>query len=112
MCGIGFIARVDGQPARSIVADGLLALRRLAHRGASDALPHVDGCGVMTGIPWRLFERESGTRVPVGVSRAAGMFFLGEAARSDAMAIVERELRVAAVVMPARGSCPRSSPRE
>src|SRR5436190_12189930 len=104
MCGVGFLARVDGLPSRAIVADGLLALRRVAHRGASDALGAVpgagapglsvpgagapglsvpgagapglsiDGCGLMTAIPWRLLERAA-DRVPVGVCRAAGMFF-------------------------------------
>src|SRR5436190_5753086 len=107
MCGVGFLVRVDGRASRSIVADGLLALRRVAHRGASDALGAVagegtpglsiDGCGVMTAIPWRLLERAA-DRVPVGVCRAAGMFFVADGHQSGALEVVERELRVAGAI--------------
>src|SRR5579872_2952931 len=93
-CGVGFIARIDGEPTRAIVADGLLALRRLTHRGAPESLGSVDGCGVMTAIPWRHLEREDGVRVPAGPCRALGMCFVGDADRAAAVEIVERELRV------------------
>jgi len=97
MCGVGFLARVDGQPSRALVTDGLAALRRMTHRGAPAHLGAVDGCGLMTGIPWRLLERAA-ARVPAGVCRAAGMFFVADGHQSDAIEIVERDLRVAGAI--------------
>jgi len=125
MCGVGFLARVDGQPSRAIVADGLLALNRVAHRGASDALGpipregapglsvpggapglsvpggapglSIDGCGLMTAIPWRLLEGAC-DRLPVGVCRAAGMLFVADGHHGATIDIVERELRVAGAI--------------
>ena len=115
MCGVGFIARVDGAATRSIVSDGLLALRRVAHRGALDALGSVDGC-VITAIPWRHLERD--VQLPTGRSRGLGMLFVQSGGpcppdrqsggpcpadrhgnhRAEAIAIVERELRVAGAI--------------
>ena len=51
-CGVGFIAHTRGRAGRDIVAHGLSALRRLTHRGAEASLGAVDGCGVLTAIPW------------------------------------------------------------
>ena len=94
-CGVGFIARVRGDAGRDIVSLGLAALRRLAHRGASPALGAVDGCGVLTAIPWRLVEQAFAGRLPVCRTRALGMLFVHPSDRSRASAIVERELAAA-----------------
>ncbi|HEY6213347.1 MAG TPA: hypothetical protein VIW45_13740, partial [Vicinamibacterales bacterium] len=101
MCGVGFLARVDGAATRAIVADGLVALRRVAHRGAPGALGSVDGCGVMTAIPWRHLDR--GVRPSVdGLGarrpRALGMFFAADADVLEATDLIERELRIAGAV--------------
>src|SRR3954469_20704589 len=94
-CGVGFIADVHGRAGHDVVAHGLAALRRLTHRGAPAALGAVDGCGVLTAIPWTLLERGMGGRVPTTRTRALAMLFAHPADRIRAMAIVDRELRAA-----------------
>src|SRR5437868_2487482 len=91
-CGVGFIARPDGQASRSVVALGLAALRRLAHRGAPAALGAVDGCGVLTAIPWRLFDAQTAA-LPSGRTRAVAMAFVDPADEARGRALIERELR-------------------
>src|SRR5262249_42761693 len=66
---------------------GLVALRRLTHRGAPAHLGAVDGCGVLTAIPWALLGEPSG-----GGTRALGMLFVGHSADSRARQLVEGEL--------------------
>src|SRR3954453_10014006 len=86
-CGVGFIAHVHGSAGHDIVAHGLAALRRLTHRGATAALGAVDGCGVLTAIPWTLVERGMGARVPATRTRALAMLFAHPADRIHAMAL-------------------------
>src|SRR5690349_2834263 len=93
-CGVGFIAGLRGG-GRHVVALGLSALRRLAHRGAPAALGAVDGCGVLTAIPWPFVEHAYGGRLPSGRTRALGIIFVRPADRSRAVEIVERELAAA-----------------
>src|SRR5579884_3652893 len=96
-CGVGFIARPDGRGERRVVALGLAALRRLTHRGAPAALGAVDGCGVLTAIPWRWLETAAGS-LPVGRTRAVAMLFVDPADDARATALVERELRASGAV--------------
>jgi glutamate synthase domain-containing protein 2/glutamate synthase domain-containing protein 1/glutamate synthase domain-containing protein 3 len=54
-CGIGFVAHVDGQPRRSIVAMALAGLCGVKHRGAVAADARSgDGAGILTQIPREL----------------------------------------------------------
>ncbi|HEX3701889.1 MAG TPA: glutamate synthase large subunit [Vicinamibacterales bacterium] len=93
-CGVGFLADVAGRPRRDVVLRGLTALERLAHRGASPALATIDGCGVMTAIPWTLLARELAARDIDGyASRALGMFFSPPGASRQMRSLVERALR-------------------
>ncbi len=80
-CGVGFVARLSGQPGHDIVAKAVEAVANLSHRGAVAADGKSgDGSGVLTQIPRRLVTRELerlfGLRLddadPIGV----GMFFL------------------------------------
>jgi glutamate synthase domain-containing protein 2/glutamate synthase domain-containing protein 1/glutamate synthase domain-containing protein 3 len=89
-CGVGFIVRPDGRAVRNVVTLGLQALRRLTHRGAPAALGAVDGCGVLTAIPWGLFE--AGAPLPAGRSRAVAMLFVAPGAAARACELVEREM--------------------
>jgi glutamate synthase domain-containing protein 2/glutamate synthase domain-containing protein 1/glutamate synthase domain-containing protein 3 len=89
-CGVGFIVRPDGRAVRNVVTLGLQALRRLTHRGAPAALGAVDGCGVLTAIPWALFE--AGAPLPAGRSRAVAMLFVPSGAAARACELVEREM--------------------
>ena len=70
-CGIGFLADVTGRPRRDVVTRGLTALARLAHRGAPPALATIDGCGVLTAIPWTL-ARPRIARARASTASAAG----------------------------------------
>jgi glutamate synthase domain-containing protein 2/glutamate synthase domain-containing protein 1/glutamate synthase domain-containing protein 3 len=93
-CGVGFVARLSGQPGHDIVAKAVEAVANLSHRGAVAADGKSgDGSGVLTQLPRKLIAREierssvgrlDGTDL-VGV----GMFFL----RSESdEALVERAL--------------------
>ncbi len=54
-CGVGFIARTDGQRTHDVLKYGLTALKALAHRGAIDADSSTgDGAGIMTQLPYEL----------------------------------------------------------
>jgi glutamate synthase domain-containing protein 1 len=46
------------------VSPGLAALGRLTHRGATEAPGAVDGCGVLTAIPWQFLEGAFAGRLP------------------------------------------------
>src|SRR5512143_1554470 len=94
-CGVGFVADTRRRSSRALVAIGLTALRRVAHRGAPASLGAVDGCGVLTAIPWALVDAVSAGRQPAPRTRALGMLFVPPADRSAAVASVERELMVA-----------------
>src|SRR4051812_27451048 len=55
-CGVGFIARVNGERSHEVVDKAIAALKALAHRGAIDADAVTgDGAGVLTQIPVALF---------------------------------------------------------
>jgi glutamate synthase (ferredoxin) len=92
-CGVGFIAHTRGRAGRDIVAHGLSALRRLTHRGAEASLGAVDGCGVLTAIPWTWVAEAFGGRLPPARTRGLGMLFVHPSDRLQAAEIVERELR-------------------
>jgi glutamate synthase domain-containing protein 2/glutamate synthase domain-containing protein 1/glutamate synthase domain-containing protein 3 len=93
-CGVGFLADVAGRPRRDIVTRGLTALERLTHRGAPRALATIDGCGVMTAIPWTLIAREIASRDIDGFAiRGLGMFFMPGGESRRGRVLVEAELR-------------------
>jgi glutamate synthase domain-containing protein 2/glutamate synthase domain-containing protein 1/glutamate synthase domain-containing protein 3 len=93
-CGVGFIAHARGRAGRDIVAHGLSALRRLTHRGAEASLGAVDGCGVLTAIPWTWIVDAFGGRLPAARTRGLGMLFVHPSDRLQGAEIVERELRL------------------
>jgi glutamate synthase domain-containing protein 2/glutamate synthase domain-containing protein 1/glutamate synthase domain-containing protein 3 len=92
-CGVGLIADRRGRASHEWLARGLEALTRLTHRGAAgDGPGSADGAGVLTAIPWPLFERELPPAFTDGSgARAAGMCFL-PAGASDARAIIGEAL--------------------
>ena len=57
-CGVGFIARIDGKPAHSIIENSIKILHNLEHRGAvgSDKATG-DGTGLLMRIPDLFFRR-------------------------------------------------------
>ena len=65
-CGVGFVARLSGQPAHDIVAKAVEAVANLSHRGAVAADGKSgDGSGVLTQLPHKLLAREA-TRLGLG----------------------------------------------
>src|SRR4051794_11771472 len=92
-CGVGFIAHLRGRAGRDIVAHGLTALRRLTHRGAEASLGAVDGCGVLTAIPWTWVGEAFGGDLAAARTRALGMLFVHPSDRLQAAELIERELR-------------------
>jgi glutamate synthase domain-containing protein 2/glutamate synthase domain-containing protein 1/glutamate synthase domain-containing protein 3 len=80
-CGVGFVARLSGQPGHDIVAKAVEAVANLSHRGAVAADGKSgDGSGVLTQVPRRLFCREAERlglgRLEDGDLLGVGMFFL------------------------------------
>uniref|UniRef100_A0A803MJ79 glutamate synthase (ferredoxin) n=1 Tax=Chenopodium quinoa TaxID=63459 RepID=A0A803MJ79_CHEQI len=56
-CGVGFIANLDNKGSFQIVRDALTALGCMEHRGGCGSDDDSgDGSGVMTAIPWDLFD--------------------------------------------------------
>ncbi|KAH0933005.1 hypothetical protein HID58_010122 [Brassica napus] len=55
-CGVGFIAHLENEATHKIVKDALIALGCMEHRGGCGAdNASGDGSGLMTSIPWDLF---------------------------------------------------------
>ncbi|OBA40581.1 glutamate synthase large subunit [Gordonia sp. 852002-51296_SCH5728562-b] len=92
-CGVAMVADIHGRRSHSIVADGLLALENLEHRGAAGAEPNSgDGAGILIQLPDELFRGTVDFALPApsqtgANTYAAGTCFLpmDQAARRDAM---------------------------
>ena len=95
-CGVGFIANLDGKASHDIITKALPALTCMEHRGGCSAdADSGDGAGILTAIPWQLFNgwfAETGNKTPDPKHTGVGMVFLPQdpdAART-ARQIVER----------------------
>ncbi|MBD2664933.1 glutamate synthase large subunit [Richelia sinica] len=78
-CGVGFIAHRQNQSSHEILQKALTALTCLEHRGGCSAdQDSGDGAGILTAIPWDLFQ-SSYPQISDGNARsriAVGMIFL------------------------------------
>ncbi|MHB9031341.1 MAG: glutamate synthase subunit alpha, partial [Candidatus Latescibacterota bacterium] len=79
-CGVGFVARIDGPAAHSIIQDGIRVLVNLEHRGAVNSDQATgDGAGILMQVP-DLFLRQrcldEGIRLPEQGGYGVGMVFL------------------------------------
>src|SRR6478752_3063832 len=85
-CGVGFVAHIKGQKAHSIVAQGLLILKNLDHRGAVGADKLMgDGAGILIQIPDQYYREEmakQGVNLPPPGEYGVGMVFLPKEAAS------------------------------
>ncbi|SPH19507.1 Glutamate synthase [NADPH] large chain [Ascidiaceihabitans donghaensis] len=55
-CGVGLVVSIDGTPTRSVVENGIQALKAIWHRGAVDADGKTgDGAGIHVQIPVKFF---------------------------------------------------------
>ncbi|XP_074320575.1 ferredoxin-dependent glutamate synthase, chloroplastic [Silene latifolia] len=86
-CGVGFIANLDNKGSHQIVKDALTALGCMEHRGGCGSdNDSGDGSGVMTAIPWDLFDiwgKEQGIDTFDRSHTGVGMVFLP---KDDALA--------------------------
>jgi glutamate synthase (ferredoxin) len=74
-CGVGFIADQQGRSSHDLVAKTLAALGCMEHRGGCSAdRDSGDGAGILTAIPWGLFQAEG--RSLVKGRTGLGMVFL------------------------------------
>lgn len=98
-CGVGFIASQQGNASHELVQQAISALGCLEHRGACSAdRDSGDGAGIMSAIPWQLFEnwlQENNLTVPSREHLAVGMLFLPleEQAAAKVRACVEKILK-------------------
>ncbi|WP_431818320.1 glutamate synthase large subunit [Gordonia jacobaea] len=92
-CGVAMVADIHGRRSHSIVADGLLALENLEHRGAAGAEPNSgDGAGILIQLPDELFRGTVDFALPAPSENGANTYAAGtcflpmdQAARRDAM---------------------------
>ncbi|MBO1020024.1 glutamate synthase large subunit [Methylobacterium sp. SD274] len=98
-CGVGFVADMHDRRTHAIVAQGLLILENIDHRGAVGADPKMgDGCGILTHIPHFLLKEECeglGIALPEPGHYGVGQFFMpkDEEGRRIVEEIVEKSLQ-------------------
>src|SRR4051812_33440215 len=64
-CGVGFVARLDGEPTHEAVERALRALANLEHRGAAGADAATgDGAGILLQMPDRFMRAVTGAELP------------------------------------------------
>lgn len=100
-CGVGFIAHRQNYASYEIVEKALAALTCLEHRGGCSAdQDSGDGAGILTAIPWTLFQDDfarRGVQLPKSENIAVGMIFLpqdpeaAQKARATVEQVVESE---------------------
>ncbi|KAL2642870.1 hypothetical protein R1flu_010457 [Riccia fluitans] len=95
-CGVGFIANLKNKASFEVVQDALSALSCMEHRGGCGAdNDSGDGAGVMTRIPWELFDHwfvEQGLPPVSGAKVGVGMVFLpmDQQLQSAALSAIEK----------------------
>ncbi len=79
-CGIGFVAKINGEKSRNIVVSALQILDRLSHRAACGSDPLTgDGAGILLQLPHRFFKSQGlalGFDIPRRRRYAVGLVFL------------------------------------
>jgi glutamate synthase (NADPH/NADH) large chain len=98
-CGVGLVVTVDGKPTRSVVENGIAALKAIWHRGAVDADGKTgDGAGIHVQIPVPFFYDQierTGHKPDKTKMIAVGQVFLPRtnfAAQETCRTIVESEV--------------------
>ncbi|MDZ4267250.1 MAG: glutamate synthase subunit alpha, partial [Mycobacterium sp.] len=102
-CGVAMVVDIQGRRSHSIVADGLIALEHLEHRGAAGAEPNSgDGAGILIQLPVDLLRAVVDFDLPAPTAEGANTFAAGicflpmdpgarAAARESVEAIAEEE---------------------
>jgi glutamate synthase (NADPH/NADH) large chain len=98
-CGVGLVVSIDGKPTRSVVENGIAALKAIWHRGAVDADGKTgDGAGIHVQIPVPFFYDQierTGHKPNKDQMIAVGQVFLPRtnfAAQETCRTIVETEV--------------------
>ena len=92
-CGIGFVARLDGEISHECVQRAITALENLEHRGAAGADPRTgDGAGILLQMPDELLRAVGPAGLPPLGQYGVGVCFLpnDEARRTEFEALLER----------------------
>ena len=98
-CGIGFRAHMKGQKSHQIVADAILMLERMDHRGACGCDPNTgDGAGILIQIPHEFFVFECaklGFKIPSLGQYGVGMIFFPQdpTVRKECKDVIERTVK-------------------
>ncbi|MDR0622068.1 MAG: glutamate synthase subunit alpha, partial [Deltaproteobacteria bacterium] len=93
-CGVGFVARLDGQSNHEVVALGLRLVVNMTHRGAAGAdADSGDGAGILIRIPDAFFRKFFGPDLPEPGRWGLGTIFLPleEGASSRSRELVENQ---------------------
>jgi glutamate synthase (NADPH) large chain len=91
-CGVAMVTDIQGRRSHGIVADGLIALEHLEHRGAAGAEPNSgDGAGILIQLPVELLRTavdfDLAPSAPDGSNTfAAGICFLPQDSAARAAA--------------------------
>ncbi|QCO56087.1 glutamate synthase large subunit [Pseudorhodobacter turbinis] len=98
-CGVGLVVSISGEPSRSVVQNGINALKAIWHRGAVDADGKTgDGAGIHVQIPVEFFYdqvRRTGHEPDTSKMIAVGQVFLPRTdfgAQERCRTIVETEV--------------------
>jgi glutamate synthase (NADPH/NADH) large chain len=76
-CGVAMITTLSGEPRHAIVADALVALRNLEHRGASGSEENSgDGAGILVAVPDGFLRAVAPMELPAPGAYAVGTAFL------------------------------------
>ena len=97
-CGVAMITDIQGRRSHAIVADGLVALEHLEHRGAAGAEPNSgDGAGILLQLPVELLREVVDFELPPPAADgtntfAAGICFLPQdpVARASAKSVLKQ----------------------
>ena len=92
-CGVGMVARLDGEPTHEVISLAITALENLEHRGATGADPETgDGAGILMQLPDELLRETAGFQLPPAGSYGVLMCFLptDEAGRARTEGLLER----------------------
>ncbi|MDA3955605.1 glutamate synthase large subunit [Oceanispirochaeta sp.] len=96
-CGVGFVARLDGERTHEIVEEGVQILCNLEHRGAVGGdMKTGDGAGMLLQIPHKFFSRVLPFSIPEESYYGAGMIFLPANPKQASIACAMTEMVIAA----------------
>ena len=77
-CGVAMVADIKGRRSHAIVADGLVALEHLDHRGAAGAEANSgDGAGILMQLPVDLYREVADFALPAPNADGANTFATG-----------------------------------